>query len=234
MSGWPAAGRAALFDFDGTIVDSEMVVASVLLELLAEDGAVATLADIGPVFGGSSAETYRVWTAILTRLCGPNVDVADMDRRLEERSAPRLSTAPVRAGAVELVRAARRAGWRVGLGTGRRRAQLTAELARLGLANAFDAICTVDDVAHGKPEPDIYLALADDLDVPPARCAVVEDSLPGVRAALAAGMPVLLCPSPVTAACHFPAAVRRIDSLTMGLDELAGLLDDEPPNILVV
>jgi HAD superfamily hydrolase (TIGR01509 family) len=74
----------------------------------------------------------------------------------------------------------------------------------LGLAGLFDRfegrIFSVDEVANGKPAPDIFLYAAERLDVPPDRCAVVEDSVSGVRAGLAAGMTVFAFAGGVTGA----------------------------------
>src|SRR5680860_443973 len=61
-------------------------------------------------------------------------------------------------------------------------------LQAIGLADSFDFVVTNDDVEHNKPEPEIYLLVAQELGVSPAECIVIEDSPSGVRAALAAGM----------------------------------------------
>ena len=86
-------------------------------------------------------------------------------------------------------------------------------LERLGVRERFDVIVTAADVARGKPAPDIYLEAAAQLGVEPADCLVLEDSVPGCEAALAAGMSVIACPSVVSSALAFPEGVTRIDSL---------------------
>jgi HAD superfamily hydrolase (TIGR01509 family) len=68
------------------------------------------------------------------------------------------------------------------------RARLDRTLARAGLAEAFAVTVAGDEVARGKPAPDMFLAAAERLGVAPERCAVIEDSAPGVAAGLAAGM----------------------------------------------
>jgi beta-phosphoglucomutase-like phosphatase (HAD superfamily) len=68
----------------------------------------------------------------------------------------------------------------------------------LGLTGEFDFIATADDVEHSKPDPEIYELISRELDVPPDQCLVIEDSLPGVKAALAAGMSCIAVTTPFT------------------------------------
>ena len=72
---------------------------------------------------------------------------------------------------------------------------IDAALAATGLADAFPVVVSSDEVAHGKPEPDVYLEAARRLGCEPSACLVVEDSMNGVRAAKAAGMTVVLVPN---------------------------------------
>ncbi len=83
---------------------------------------------------------------------------------------------------------ARREGYRTGLATMSHCAQATRVLGILGLRNEFDFAVTRDDVEHGKPDPEIYRLLTQQLGVSPFECLVIEDSTAGVKAALAAGM----------------------------------------------
>ena len=81
---------------------------------------------------------------------------------------------------------------------------------------------TAEEVAHGKPAPDIFLEAARRLGVAPECCVVLEDSLPGCQAAHAAGMVAVACPGPVTAGLDFPDEVHRVASLLdVSLAELA-------------
>ena len=68
----------------------------------------------------------------------------------------------------------------------------------VGLSHAFDFVATRDDVEHGKPDPEIYLLVARELEVLPHECLVVEDSPAGVKAALNAGMYVVAVSTPLT------------------------------------
>ena len=95
-------------------------------------------------------------------------------------------------GAPEAVRAVVGAGIPVAVASNAGRAELRAKLARLGLAELFAGrVFSFEDVPRPKPAPDIYLAAARSCGAAPAECVVVEDSLLGVRAGIAAGCRVL-------------------------------------------
>jgi HAD superfamily hydrolase (TIGR01509 family) len=90
--------------------------------------------------------------------------------------------------ALETVRALRDRGVAVAVASSSPRARLDRTLRRAGLEGAFAVSVAGDEIEHGKPAPDMFLAAADRLGVAPAACAVIEDSAPGVAAGLAAGM----------------------------------------------
>ncbi len=112
---------------------------------------------------------------------------------------------------VGLLQEARKAFCKIGLATMSYCPQVRRVLEILNLADAFDFIASREDVEHGKPDPEIYLLVARELDVPPEKCLVIEDSLPGVKAAGAAGMWCIAVTTPFTR-----------DSVHMG-----GVLDEE-------
>ncbi len=97
-----------------------------------------------------------------------------------------------------LLQAARRNCRYVALATMSHCDQARRVLSVLGLEDTFDFVATRDDVEHGKPDPEIYRLVAQQLNVEPAECLVVEDSPAGVRAALAAGMQVMAVSTPFT------------------------------------
>ena len=88
--------------------------------------------------------------------------------------------------------------------TSTRRERAQAHLERCGLRSRFDALVGGDEVTHGKPAPDIFLLAASRLDVGPADCVVLEDSEPGVRGALAAGMIPIMVPDMVAPSRRSP------------------------------
>ena len=100
--------------------------------------------------------------------------------------------------AVDLVRHAHDVARHVALVTTSDRRNTAAVLTALGLTDAFDAVVTADDVARTKPDPEGYRLALSQLGVAPADALAVEDSPAGLRAAVAAGIPVLPVPSPLT------------------------------------
>ena len=102
---------------------------------------------------------------------------------------------------------------RVGLASSSRQLWIAATLHALALSTAFDAVVAGDEVAHGKPDPEIYLRAAHLLEVAPARCLAIEDSPNGVLSAAAAGMRVLGVRTSRTADVSLPGATWIVASL---------------------
>jgi HAD superfamily hydrolase (TIGR01509 family) len=86
--------------------------------------------------------------------------------------------------------------WPLGLASSSPPALIDAVLSAASLASSFAAAVSTEQVARGKPAPDVYLAVIDRLDVPGQRCAAVEDSANGLRSAAAAGLQVIAIPQP--------------------------------------
>jgi HAD superfamily hydrolase (TIGR01509 family) len=129
---------------------------------------------------------------------------------------------PLLPGAVAAVR---RLGdrWPLGLATSSNRPVIDVVLAAAGLADDFAVTVSGDEVARGKPAPDVYLAALEQLAVDPARAAAVEDSSNGLRSAAAAGMRVVAIPNREFPPA--PDALALADLVLGSLDELTPRLD---------
>jgi beta-phosphoglucomutase-like phosphatase (HAD superfamily) len=90
-----------------------------------------------------------------------------------------------------------------------------------GLRSCFSVVMSTEQVAHGKPAPDIYLAVAAELGVPPGDCAAVEDSSNGLRSAAAAGLRVVAIPQP-----QYPPDPDALAQTSLVLPGLAALTVD--------
>ena len=206
--------EAVVFDLDGVLLDSEQVWDEVREELTRERGGRWTENAQREMMGMSSPE----WSHYMHDQLGvpePPDDIsAEVVRRLEEMYRQQL---PLLGGAREAVeRLAAR--WPLGLASSSNRELIDLVLEVSDLGRYFSVTVSSEEVAHGKPAPDVYLEAARRLSVAPKRCAAVEDSRNGIRSAKAAGMRVIAIPNP-----HFPpdAGSLALADVTLGsLDEL--------------
>jgi HAD superfamily hydrolase (TIGR01509 family) len=116
------------------------------------------------------------------------------------------------------------AGWPIAIASSSHRSVIEAAVGLLGLHGVFGAVVSSDEVAHGKPEPDVYQLAASRLGVAADRCLVVEDSTNGVLAGKAAGAYVVLIPNPTVLPA--PEAYETADAI---VERLADLDPDELP-----
>lgn len=199
-----------IFDFDGLMIDSERVEADCIIEALAGWGVAVCYEDFGHLFGSVDADAD--WEELLQRWCGRTV--TELDAVIGTKTGPLKDDLPLMPGVRDLIDAALERGLRLGLATGNTLPKLQKRLGRHGVFDHFDAIVTRSEVAAGKPAPDIYLETARRLRTPPDACLVLEDSVPGCEAALAAGMRVIACPTVVTAHCTYPDRAEVVASLS--------------------
>ena len=186
--------QAVLFDMDGTLVDTEQHW-DVALEELAESLGGSLSAEARAAITGSSVPTAL---GILYADVGVDRDAAqqaDDDRWLQDRVTELMRTSvPWRPGAPELLQAVRDTDLRTALVTTTFRAIADIALQHIGV-DFFDVTVCGDEVPATKPDPAPYLQAMRALGVDPATCVVIEDSVTGVAAGLAAGAAVLGVPS---------------------------------------
>ena len=209
--------QAVIFDLDGTLVQTERLkalsYARAALELrpdaFDEEGVFAAFRDVVGLSRQEVATTlverFDLKDAAQARMAEFGVATpwqAYLQLRLRHYETLIADPDVLRNSrwphTVNLLHAARQAGCRVGLATMSYCPQVQHVLAVLELADAFDFIATRDDVEHGKPDPEIYLLVAKQLAIVPHACLVIEDSPTGVKAAQAAGMPVIAVSTPFT------------------------------------
>ncbi|HEV2537707.1 MAG TPA: HAD family phosphatase [Streptosporangiaceae bacterium] len=184
--------EAVVFDLDGVLIDSEPVWEQVRRGLVAERGGRWAPDAQKKLMGMSTPE----WARYLSEDLGvglPSGEVASIV--VDRMAASYREHLPLLPGAVEAVRrlAAR---WALGLASSAPAALIETVLQSAGLRPDFQVTMSTEQVPRGKPAPDIYLAVADRLGVPPADCAAVEDSSNGLRSAAAAGLHVIAIPRP--------------------------------------
>ena len=206
--------EAVVFDLDGVLVDSEPVWEQVRRQVVAERGGHWLPDAQRRLMGMSTGE----WARYLSQDLGvglPPPAVAEMViERMQARYREGVPLMPGAAGAVRRLAAC----WPLGLASSSPTALIDAVLDGAGLRECFRVALSTEQVSHGKPAPDIYLAVTDQLGVPPQACAAVEDSTNGLRSAAAAGLQVIAVPHP-----RYPPEPAALDAARLvltGLDEL--------------
>jgi len=213
----PANGQilAVVFDMDGVLVDTEHLWDEVREELTTEWGGRYTPEAQEAMMGMSSTE----WSRYLHETVGlrprPEEINAEVVRRMLARYEAELPVVP---GAPDAVRRLADGRLRLALASSSNRELIDAVLRRLELTALFAVTVSSEEVARGKPEPDVYLEAARRLGVPPERCAAVEDSASGIRAAHAAGMRVIAYPNR-----HYPPAAEVLELADVVLPGLEAL-----------
>jgi HAD superfamily hydrolase (TIGR01509 family) len=214
---------AVVFDLDGVLIDSEPLWEEVRRVYVAEHGGRWRPDAQQRLMGMSTQE----WATYLSRDLGvglpPEVVAAEVLQRMAERYA---QGPPLREGAVAAVeRLAAR--WPLGLASSSSRQLIELVLEVSGLARRFSAVVSTEEVAHGKPAPDVYLEVAARLGAVPEACVAVEDSSNGVRSAAAAGMRVIAIPSPRYPLDEDAAAMASV--ILSGLDGLTAVTVEQLP-----
>jgi HAD superfamily hydrolase (TIGR01509 family) len=205
---------AIIFDLDGVLIDSEAVWDSVREQVTRETGGRWHERAQQEMMGMSSLEWSRYMHENLGVPMAPEEISALVIERIAERYRQDLPLLP---DAVETVRtlAERRP---LGLASSSNRPVIDLVLELTALAPCFRISVSSEEVGRGKPAPDVYLEAARRLRVEATRCAAVEDSTNGIRAAKAAGMLVAVVPRP-----DFPPAADALECADLVLDSLAEL-----------
>ena len=177
--------RAVLWDLDGTLVDSEEFHWLSWRDTMRTEGVELSYDQFLASFGQRNDRILANWL--------PGVDVERARRIGEEKEAEYRRLVETHGlqplpGAREWLGALRTAGWKQSIASSAPGQNVTTMLRVLGLESHLDAIVAAEDVTIGKPDPQVFLAAARKLEVPPARCIVVEDAAAGVEAGRRGGM----------------------------------------------
>jgi len=211
---------AAIFDWDGVIIDSSRQHEESWNRLARNEGRTLP---VGHFKRGFGMKNERIIPEILGW-----TDDADTIRRLSEKKE-RLYREVVRETGVEplpgvkaWLKKLRARGVPCAIASSTHRLNITTSLELTGLTDYFEGVVSAEDVIHGKPAPDVFLAAADVVKAAPGRCVVFEDSPVGIQAARAAGMKTIGVAStrPAAALRDADKVVSRLDELNA--DELAG------------
>jgi beta-phosphoglucomutase-like phosphatase (HAD superfamily) len=216
---------AVLFDCDGVLVDSEPITNGVLRDMLEELGWKLTPAECMRIFIGKAVKDER---ALIEARTGQPLTEAWMVRFRERRNEGLVHRLQAITGAVEAVAwVHQRFEGRIACASGADRFKVELQLEKCGLMPYFQGrIFSGHEMPRSKPAPDVYLAAATAVAVAPARCAVIEDTVTGVAAGIAAGATVFGY-SPPEAGHDAPDALRRAGASEVftAMSQLPALLD---------
>ncbi|MBU8977565.1 HAD family phosphatase [Lysobacter sp. MMG2] len=182
---------AVLFDMDGLMIESERA----LLECWREAALELELALDDALWLSFVGLSDRACHDLLRQRLGDEDTVQALLHGLQRRYDARVDAGlPLKTGVLELLALLKARGVPRAVVTSTRRPRALQKLESTGLLPHFDDVIAGNEVQHSKPAPDIYLLAAQRLGVAPSYCIVLEDSVPGVRAALAAGMTPIQVP----------------------------------------
>jgi len=211
---------AVVFDMDGVIVDTEQVWDEVREELVADWGGRYAPGAQRAMMGMSSPEWSRYLHDEVGLPQAPEEISDEVVRRMLARYRVDL---PLIDGAVAVVRELARS-FPLAVASSSNRPLIDVVLETAGITGCFAVTVSSEEVARGKPSPDVYLEAARRLDVAPARCVAVEDSASGIRAAAAAGMHVIAYPNR-----HYApdaTSLALADSVIDSLDDLVAAVGE--------
>ena len=179
--------EAVIFDLDGSLVDSMWLWKAIDIEYLGRFG-IPLPEDLQSKIEGMSFNETALYFKEHFAIPDPVEKIKDdWNRMAWDKYANEV---PLKPGIPDFLEGCLANGIRLGIATSNSR-ELVENIALVhGLKDRFSSIMTGCDVEKGKPAPDIYLAVAKELGVNPARCLVFEDIIPGIQAGVSAGMRV--------------------------------------------
>lgn len=202
--------RAIVFDFDGTIMDTESVAYDAFRGIFKEYGLELSLERWAAGIGTWGAfDPYLE----LEQGLGKPVNRREIEDRYRISYSERVKNITLRPGVMKTLDEARRRGLKLGLATSSYRSMVEPHLKEHGLHGYFEAIHTADEVEKVKPDPALYKLAVASLGVRPYEAVAIEDSINGLRAAKAAGLYGLAVPNPLTAFMDFAEADLVLPSL---------------------
>ncbi|MCK6691948.1 MAG: HAD family phosphatase [Thermoanaerobaculia bacterium] len=208
-----------IFDMDGTMVDNMMVHHRAWQLKLAENGLELTLEEVKASIHGINEE-------IIERLFGERFGPEDRRRIAWEKEAAYrdifLPDLKLIEGLDNFLRAAHRLGIPMGIGTAAPRENVDFVLDNLGLRPLFRAVFDAKMVDKGKPDPEVFLKVAERLELKPENCLVFEDSPTGAEASRRAGMA-----SVIVTTTHAPEEFARFDNVLRIISDFSALRPED-------
>ncbi|WP_025689717.1 HAD family hydrolase [Paenibacillus zanthoxyli] len=204
--------KGLIFDFDGTIIDTETAWYTAFQEAYKEHDVDLTLEQYSTCIG-TSLNSFNPYEYLMTDL-KLDIDKAEFRKAVRQRHSELMELQAVRPGIQHYLDSAKAAGLKIGLATSSDRNWIDKYMDQLGIREYFDCICTADDVENVKPDPELYLQALSCLGLKPEEAVAIEDSPNGSKAAAAAGLDCVVIPNEITSYLKFKAPHHKIESLS--------------------
>jgi len=203
--------EAVIFDFDGTMVDTEWVIYEEVQRIFHDEGQELPLEEYSKCIGSS----YETWSPqdYLEELTGKTYDWEKLRTARDKRIYARMEGQELIPGVQEALDFTKEQGLRLAVVSSSSHDWVDKWLAKLGIEHCFESVTCRGDAPRIKPAPDLFLKGAERLNLDPSKCLVLEDSRNGMIAANNAGMSVFAVPNRVTAGSDFSEALERLTSI---------------------
>lgn len=210
--------RGIIFDFDGVLVDTEWAIYQSWVQLYAREGQQISIATYSPCLGAG----YSHWNPAdhLEKLTGKKYDWEVETPARQAVLEADLARAGLMDGALELLDWCAEQGIGLTVASSSSRRWVQGWLERLGIYERFDGVFTRTDGYAVKPDPALFLAACNCLNLPKEDCLIVEDTENGTISARNAGIPCVAVPNRMTESCDLSRAQYRVASLRALLTEL--------------
>ncbi|MCH9798950.1 MAG: HAD family phosphatase [Betaproteobacteria bacterium] len=182
--------KAAIFDMDGLLIDSERIIMQACIQAAKDVGIIYTQAEFVELIGRSSPDASRIMAEQLNGV----ENLSKVGEGVERILGARNHVFPLKSGVVELLQYYQSNNVICGVASSSPITHIQHRLSHIGILDYFSSITSGQEVANGKPNPDIYLLAIDRLGVSVEECIAFEDSEPGAQAAITAGLKVVVVP----------------------------------------
>ena len=182
--------KAAIFDMDGLLIDSERIIMQACIAAAADIGITYTEAEFVQLIGRAGADSTR----LLIQQLGSEQAFDQVMQGLDARLAAHDHAFPLKPGVLALLQHYQQNGVICSVASSSPMTHIQHRLAKVEILDYFTHLTSGHEVENGKPNPDIYLLAMQKLGLEAPDCIAFEDSEPGARAAIAAGLPVVVVP----------------------------------------
>ncbi len=211
--------KALIFDFDGTIIDTETAWYITFRDAYKKYGVDLTLEQYSQCLG-TSLHSFNPYNYLKTHYNIP-IDLDEFRNSVKERHTQMMQTESIRPGILKFLESAKAQGFKIGIASSSERSWIDRFVKLHGIEDYFECFCTADTVKKVKPNPELYLQALKKLNIAPSEALAIEDSPNGARAAVSAGIPTVVIKNTITKQLPFDIGHHTIDSLaSFELDEL--------------